>query len=79
MGVLVSTSLAYKIKKPSEWTKVYPECSGQKQSPIDVRHGASLYDRRLQEIHITREVLNKRINESDNAETWTITNDCKGG
>lgn len=76
ISVIVSKSLAYSVHlAPSEWAKVYPQCSGQKQSPIDIKHGASLYDNRLQEIDITREAFN----ESDSTETWTIKNSCDSG
>lgn len=42
--------------------------SAQRQSPINIVHGATLYDATLGTINIT-----------GSADAWEIKNDCKGG
>lgn len=49
-----------------------------RQSPINVQLGSSRYNSQLQPIQITRQVT-QIPGYTFNAESWQITNDCKGG
>ncbi|XP_055351757.1 carbonic anhydrase-like [Paramacrobiotus metropolitanus] len=54
--------------RPENWAKAYPDCGGQRQSPIDINTTKIHFDPRLQSVHF------EAYNAYPAGALWTVTN-----